>query len=131
MNNKKIIIGLLAILCFMAGIIVLWRKLKAPTAPDNIVTPKQAIQINTTGDQLITGSQHYKIYYLVKSRSYFIQVLASPFEKYRQEGELALLTRLEVTKTEACNLPVQIGTTNVENKDEFGKLFTLSFCPTF
>ncbi len=85
-------------------------------------------QINKNGDRDIVKVNNYEIIYFPATKSFLISILASPFETNRQLAETEFLRRLNITKTDACKLTVDITTPAFANESEAGQNFKLSFC---
>jgi len=87
-----------------------------------------AVQLSAEGDSLMIQTNEYRLIYLKPFNKFLISIIASPFEENRQRAEEALLTRLEITETEACKLLVETTTPYSINPQEAGQIYGLSFC---
>lgn len=86
------------------------------------------VQLTAQGDSLMVNDPSYRLVYLKPFNKFLITITSSPFEENRQKGEKALLERLDITRKEACSLPVEITTTEDVNPQEAGQIYGLSFC---
>jgi len=76
-----------------------------------------------------TTQNKYQIDYSPKDNVYSITILATPFEENRTLAENALLKKLNISKTQACQLKVDIGMPYFVDKNIHPSFTTFSFCP--
>jgi hypothetical protein len=76
----------------------------------------------------IVQTESYHIFFIPNQSLFYISVIQSPFEKYKDEAEQKLLEVLDIEKVEACGLKVDITTPNSANPNHSGQIYNLSFC---
>ncbi len=89
---------------------------------------KNAAEVNLNTDALITETSSYQIAYLAKFGEFLITVLGSPFPQARATAEQAFISKLGITKEQACQLTVFVSTPSYANPDYSGQKYNLSFC---
>lgn len=87
------------------------------------LSPKK---VTAQGDVLFENTPTYHIAYLAQFDEFLITILLEPFEENRQQAESQFLTKLGITKKEACSLKVTISPPKKEN--ELTPKYKLSFC---
>ena len=91
---------------------------------------KNAVDINTERDVLVTRTPEYDIVYFASDGGFSISILATPFEAVRAKAEQAFLERLGVGREDACRLAVYIGVPRWVDENLAGRNYRLSFCGT-
>ena len=83
---------------------------------------------NNRGDILVSDENSFQTLYFAQEDQFLISIIASPFSEKRVEAENDFVTKLGISKEEACLLDVVITTPKYANPSQAGKNYTLSFC---
>lgn len=65
-----------------------------------------------------------------KNQSYDITVMKAPFAAHREEAENKFLEEMGISRAEACDLNITVGTIMSVDPDAAGQNYPLSFCDT-
>lgn len=77
---------------------------------------------------IIHNDPQYSIEYNVGDSSFSIGILSTPLEASRQAAEAVFLSRLGISKQDACKLKVYEGVPADVSSQYVGQYFPLSFC---
>lgn len=77
----------------------------------------------------VAGEGSFQILFQTIDGSYLLSLESEPLREARAKGEAALLGTLGVTKDEACQLKIRVGTSFDVNELYGAKDVGLSFCP--
>lgn len=83
------------------------------------------------GWNTLVDNDDYQISYSKSgsSESFFITIVNGPALAVSQKAEQELLSKLQITQEQACNLPVSMNVVNSVDSNLSGYTFGLSFCP--
>lgn len=73
-------------------------------------------------------NENYELVFLSHYQKFIITIVGSPFQMYIKPAEEEFIKALGISKEQACNLNVEIGTVIFANPDYAGKTYLLSFC---
>ena len=85
-------------------------------------------RMNQYGDVLIEENKEFSIEYQHPFKLFIIAVLSTPFDALRIKAENAFLSRLGISKEDACALNVQVGTPFFVDPQYAMTSYPLSFC---
>jgi hypothetical protein len=80
-------------------------------------------------DAIIKNDPNYQIMYYGKYQSFFISLLGGNLHAARKISEREFLKILNITKNQACKLPVSVSVPHFVNHNASGTDYGLSFCP--
>jgi hypothetical protein len=80
------------------------------------------------GDVVLVNKPNYKIIYYPLDKAFLIPILASPFDKVKENAEKDFLESLDINQEDACKLKVDITTAAAVNPQQAGENHQLSFC---
>ena len=83
-----------------------------------------------TGDTTVVAqTESYSIVFFAKDQSILITLLSQPVQRSRDQAEQALLDKLKISFTEACQLKVSLSIPASVDEQLAGTDYGLSFCP--
>jgi len=145
-SSKQVTVIILIVFVVLLGLIAL-KLLRTPSQESRIPASKiprgDTIEISgvkvkdfTKGAEnaaeqsyfTLSRTKDYHIFYIPEQTVFIVSILSYPFDTYRQIAESDLLDKLDIGKSEACKLIVDITTPGFANPDKAGKTFDLSFC---
>lgn len=137
MNKKRI-----AILIITLPIIIflIWYGIQdqlpastnSPTPTITATTSKTPIPTMPNFEKIVeptSTNNTYQIDYYAPDESYFISILATPYEKYRLEAEQALVKKYNLTQSQACSIRITISMPYFVQNEVQPTYSTFSFCP--
>jgi len=111
------------------------KKIQIKTTDSGLLSVKDFYQspftkiIDKDNDAIISKGINYMIQFYAKYQSFNIVLTGGDLHVVREEAENAFLDTLGITKDEACQLYVSLGTPYYVNVKTAGVEYGLSFCP--
>ena len=82
----------------------------------------------TPSSTLVANNPLYQVIYFGIDKSFLITLLSKPLKQGRADAEQALLAKLNISQSQACNLKISVNVTNDVDQSLAGRELGLSFC---
>ncbi len=84
--------------------------------------------VSEGGSIVVKQTQNYSILYASTDSSFWLVIIGTPFDKWREAAEQDFLSVLQINATDACKLKASSGIYYDATNSLSGKSFPLSFC---